>query len=503
MKTQADPELLRDTLANTFPFAAAEAATRNRLCRVAGTLAVPMGGLAFREGDASPWAFILHSGALQASAADDRGQAVALRVLRAGDIGGLTRLDREEGRSASMLALEPSLLVTLPKQALREALGLDPAFAAALLTYFGNHLRARTRQLAAVTARSRRDAPPQIAFFDAKPYERRAFERHLGADLAVQWIVARLDADTAALADGVPIVCAFVNDRLDDRVVTRLAAGGTRHIALRCAGYNHVDLASAARNGLSVTRVPAYSPHAVAEHAVALLLTLNRKTHRAYLRVREGNFSLSGLEGFDLHGRCAGIVGLGKIGRCLARILRGFGMTVLAADAQPDAGLAERIGLQYVELDELLARSDVISLHAPLLPATYHLIDARRIAQMKPGVVLINTSRGGLVDAKALVDGLKSGRIGAAGLDVYEEESEYFFQDRSDRPIDDDLLARLMTFPNVLITSHQGFLTEDALDNIAQTTLANCREWLAGRRGDALTHALPAPAAPPPVSAGS
>jgi D-lactate dehydrogenase len=289
-----------------------------------------------------------------------------------------------------------------------------------------------------------------------------------------------------ALARGYPVVCAFVNDELDASVLEQLARFGTGMIALRCAGYNNVDLAAAAREKIEIARVPAYSPHAVAEHAAMLILALNRKVHRAYNRVREGNFSLNGLVGFDLFGRTAGLVGLGKIGRCLAQILRGFGMTVLAHDVKVDLEFGESAGVRFVGLDELLAASDVVSLHAPLTPATHHLIDAARIARMKRGVMLINTGRGGLVDTAALIDALKTGHIGAAGLDVYEEESDYFFRDMSDRAIDDDVLARLMTFPNVLVTSHQAFLTSDALDNIAGTTVDNIRAFLAGARGPEL-----------------
>jgi D-lactate dehydrogenase len=228
----------------------------------------------------------------------------------------------------------------------------------------------------------------------------------------------------------------------------------------------------------------------VAEHAAALILTLNRKVHRAHQRVREGNFSLAGLEGFDLHGRTAGVIGLGKIGRCLVDILQGFGMTVFAYDAYPDQEYAARTGVSYVELDDLLERADVVSLHAPLTPETYHLIDADRIGRMKRGVLLINTSRGALVDTAALVDGLKSGHLGGAGLDVYEEESGYFFEDRSDQVITDDVLARLLTFPNVLVTSHQAFLTADALRAIAETTAGNIREYLGGKRGDELANVV-------------
>jgi D-lactate dehydrogenase len=261
-------------------------------------------------------------------------------------------------------------------------------------------------------------------------------------------------------------------------------------IALRAAGYNNVDLQACQAHDISVTRVPAYSPHAVAEHTVALMLALNRKIHRAYSRVRDGNFSLSGLLGFDMHGKTVGVVGVGKIGRCVVDILLGFGCKVLGYDKYQDEELAARAGFRYVEMDALLSQSDIITLHAPLLPSTYHLINADTLKMMKRGVMLINTSRGGLIDSPALVEGLKDGRIGSAGLDVYEEESEYFFEDRSDRVIRDDVLARLTSFNNVMITSHQGFFTEEALDNIATTTLANVAEYAEGKRRGELTNAV-------------
>ena len=264
-------------------------------------------------------------------------------------------------------------------------------------------------------------------------------------------------------------------------------------MALRCAGFNNVDLAAAAELGLTVLRVPAYSPEAVAEHAVALLLTLSRKTHRAFNRVHEGNFSLVGLVGNDLHGRTAGLIGLGKIGKCCATILRGFGMRVLAYDAAPDRQFVREQGIALVDLETLVREADVISLHAPLLPSTRHMIDQACVAQMKRGVTLINTSRGGLIDTRALLEGLKSGQVGAAGLDVYEEESEYFFEDHSSTVISDDLLARLLTFNNVLVTSHQGFLTHDALNGIAQTTLDNIRRFARGEAPDALPNRVMAP----------
>lgn len=316
-----------------------------------------------------------------------------------------------------------------------------------------------------------------IAFFDTKPYDIESFDeanRSFGFD--IRYITARLAAQSLPMAAGADAVCAFVNDRLDAEVIEQLVKLGVKIVALRSAGYNNVDLRRA-YGQLHVVRVPAYSPHAVAEHAVALLLTLNRKTHKAYFRTRDNNFSIVGFVGFDLFEKTAGIIGTGKIGLVLARILKGFGMNVLAHDKFPNAEAARGIGFDYVELDELLARSDVVSLNCPLTPESYHLIDASALAKMKSGVVLINTGRGKLIDTRALIQALKERKIGAAGLDVYEEESEYFFEDFSGEVIDDDVLARLLTFSNVLITSHQGFFTKEALANIAQTTLANIRDY--------------------------
>ena len=313
----------------------------------------------------------------------------------------------------------------------------------------------------------------KVAVFNTKPYERAFFERHNnehGHEL--RFLEPHLNETTASLAEGFPAVCAFVNDDLSAPVLERVHAGGTTLVALRSAGFNHVDLKAAARLGMTVVRVPAYSPYAVAEHAMALILSLNRKTHRAYGRVRDGNFALHGLMGFDLHGLTAGIVGTGKIGQVLARILTGFGMTVLAHDPFENDD-CKALGVRYTGLDELLAQSDVISLHCPLTPDSHHLINGEAIARMKPGVMLINTSRGALIDSRAVIDGLKSGQIGYLGLDVYEEEGDLFFEDLSDQVIQDDVFMRLLTFPNVLITAHQAFFTENALDNIVQTTLAN------------------------------
>lgn len=313
----------------------------------------------------------------------------------------------------------------------------------------------------------------RVVVFSAKPYDRKfldtANERH-GHELT--YFETHLSPDTVALAANFECVCAFVNDNLDATVLERLAQLDVCLVALRSAGFNHVDLEAAERLSLTVVRVPAYSPHAVAEHAVALLLTLNRKIHRAYTRVRDGNFSLNGLVGFDLNRRTVGVVGTGKIGEVFAQILRGFGCQVLGYDIAENPRCRE-LGVEYVSLEELLQRSDVISLHCPLTPQTHHLIDERALAMMKKGVFLINTGRGALVDTPALIAGLKSGQVGGLGLDVYEEEEELFFEDLSTTIIQDDVFMRLLTFPNVLITAHQAFFTEEALSNIAETTLSN------------------------------
>lgn len=282
----------------------------------------------------------------------------------------------------------------------------------------------------------------------------------------------RLSAESVQVVSGFPVVCAFVNDTLDEAVLQALAQQGTRLIALRSAGFNNVDILAAEKYGIRVVRVPAYSPHSVAEHTLALILTLDRKTHRAYNRVRDGNFSLEGLLGFELRGRTVGIIGTGRIGLAVAEILRGFGCRLLAHDIVPVADCTA-LGVRYVSLDELYRDSDIVTLHCPLNRQTHHLIDAAAIRKMKRGVMLINTSRGAVIDSNALIDALKSGHIGYLGLDVYEQEGDLFFQDLSNQVIQDDLFERLLMFPNVLITGHLGFFTDEALRNIAHTTLEN------------------------------
>ena len=323
----------------------------------------------------------------------------------------------------------------------------------------------------------------RIAVFDTRRHDRMALEEANNATHrhTLTFFEPRLTAQTAALARGFDVACSFVNDRLDRPALTQLRDGGVRLIALRSAGYNHVDLEAAAELDLRVVRVPEYSPYAVAEHAVGLVLALDRKIHRAYARVREGNFSLDGLLGFDLHGKTVGIVGTGRIGAAAARIFAGFGCRVLAYDLRTQPDLA----VEYVSLDTLYAETDIISLHVPLTPATQHLVDAAALARMKRGIMLINTSRGALIDSRALIVALKTGHVGSAGLDVYEEEEGVFFEDLSGKVLQDDVLARLMTFPNVIITSHQGFFTREALTAIASTTLANVTAF---ERGEPLVN---------------
>lgn len=320
----------------------------------------------------------------------------------------------------------------------------------------------------------------RVAIFSSKPYDvdslRAAGE---GLDHDLVFLEPRLTAATVALAEGCDAVCAFVNDDLGAEVLAALHDRGVRLVALRSAGFNHVDLGVAERLGITVARVPGYSPHAVAEHAVALILALNRKIHRAYNRVRENNFALSGLLGFDLHGRTVGVIGTGQIGAIFGRIMLGFGCRVIAFDPYPDPA-CEEAGIEYVTLDDLFAGSDIVAVHCPLTPETHHLIDAEALERMRDGVMVINTSRGAIVDTTAVIEALKTGRIGHLGLDVYEEEADLFFEDLSDRVVHDDVFSRLLTFPSVIVTGHQAFFTTEALTNIATTTIANITAFESG-----------------------
>lgn len=322
----------------------------------------------------------------------------------------------------------------------------------------------------------------KIGFFDAKSYDRNVFNAcNEGSDLEIHYFGDRLNEESVRLAKGMDAVCVFVDDICDRQVIDKLKEYGVKLIALRCAGFNNVDLQEAVHSGIPVVRVPAYSPHAVAEYAVTLMLCLNRKVYRSTNRTREWNFKLDGLMGFDMYGKTVGIIGLGRIARCVAEILHGFGMKVLAYDLYPDKVFAELQGIELVELNELYRRSDIITLHVPLTSRTQYMINNVSIDKMKRGVMIINTGRGKLISSDALIQGLRSGQVSCAGLDVYEDEQKYFYEDLSDSIINDDKLSILLTMPNVIVTSHQAFFTKEAMNNIAMTTLQNIRDFVSGK----------------------
>lgn len=322
----------------------------------------------------------------------------------------------------------------------------------------------------------------KVLFYSARNYDRRDFtEANTGLAHTLEFIDARLTPLTVELAHGYDAVCTFVNDAIDAATINALAAGGTHLIALRCAGFNQIDLAAAAQAGITVVRVPAYSPHAVAEHSVGLILTLNRKFHRAYARVRDDNFLLDGLEGFDIFGKTVGVIGTGRIGSAFAKIMLGFGCKVLAYDPLQQDEELQTQGVSYASFEHVLSSADIVSLHCPLTPTSHHLLNHQTLALMKHGAMLINTSRGGLLDTAAVIGALKSKQLGALGLDVYEQEGDLFFKDLSGQVVDDDIFQRLLTFPNVVITGHQAFFTSEALRAIAETTLSNIDDYAAGR----------------------
>lgn len=321
----------------------------------------------------------------------------------------------------------------------------------------------------------------KVAFFDAKSYDKESFNK-VNKDFGceIHYYKERLSMNTVSLSKGKDVVCIFVNAECDAQVINELVKNGVKLVALRCAGFNNVDL-NAAKGRIQVVRVPAYSPHAVAEYAVTLMLSLNRKVYRSVSRTREGNFKLNGLLGFDMYGKNVGLIGMGRIAKELIKILHGFGMNILAYDLYPDKEFAKEYGVKLVTLDELYAESDIISLHCPLTEGTKFIINSESIAKMKKGVMIVNTGRGKLIKTEDLIEGLRSHRVGSAGLDVYEEEQDYFYEDLSDKMIDDDKLAILLMMPNVIVTSHQAFFTEEALHNIAQTTLGNIKDWAEGK----------------------
>ena len=457
-----------DQLTHVAIFAGCSAKSFAALADAVEDRELPAGTELFASGAPADGLYIVLAGEVVVR----KGTAGEVGRLRAGEVAGITGIFIDQPRSATLTAQSAVRLAVLSKDAAHALVQAHGEIGMCLIRALSLRYRSDT-QSGMVTGNV-------VAVFDTKPYDRAALGRHVPTGITLRFIDARLNAESARLAEGCCAAVAFVNDRIDAAAVAGLRAAGVGLLAMRCAGYNNVDMVAARTAGLAVTRVPAYSPYAVAEHAMALLLTLNRKTHRAWARVREGDFQLAGLVGFDLHGKTMAVLGTGTIGRCLVRIARGFGMDVLGWDLRPDAAFAAETGLRYAPLEECLAAADVISLHTPLTKDTHHLIDAAALARMKPGAYLINTGRGGLVDTDPLIAALTSGRLAGAGLDVYEEEAAYFFEDHRDHPIQDEVLARLISLPNVLVTSHQAFLTHEALDNIAATTMGSITAFIAG-----------------------
>ena len=443
------------------------------------------------EGDPGDRMYVLASGELCVLKAGKGGKPVEIARLQAGEVAGEMSLFEEEPRSATLQAVDEAEVWEIDQKTFYHLLDTQPAIARSLLSVLSRNLRRETRIVAELRSHDE-DNRLKVAVFDTKPYTESIFRERNQEKYALKFFESRLSPDTVSVASGFKVICAFVNDEIDAGVVEELAEMGIELIAMRCAGYNNVDLKTCVEKGISVTRVPAYSPYSVAEHAVALMLALNRHIHRANNRVREGNFSLNGLVGFDMHGKTVGVVGTGKIGVCAIQILVGFGCRILAHSRSVNPDVEKLDAVTYVDLDSLFKDSDIISLHAPLTPKTHHMIGPRAIRKMKQGVMLINTSRGGLVDTQALIKGLLSGKIGSAGLDVFEEESGYFFEDFSDAMIADEMLARLTTFNNVMVTSHMAFLTKEALSNIADTTFDNIAEFVEGKRGENLTNQVAA-----------
>ncbi len=440
------------------------------------------------EGETGDKMFIIENGEVVVLKAAEE-DLIEINVLQDGDIAGEMGLFGKKIRTASLETKSQSKIWTLDYDDFEKLLEQNSAIAKGLLSYVSGKLDRETSILAKLMARDM-EKGLRVAFFHTSPYRNELYQQKNKYQFAMHFFTPRLELSTVPLATGFPVIVVSANDDLSEPVINELHEVGVEMIALRCAGFNNVDLAACERLGLSVARVPAYSPYAVAEHAVALMMALNRRIHRADSRVREGNFSLDGLVGFDMHGRTIGVIGTGKIGAVLLGILHGFGCNLLAYNRSPKQDLINNLGVSFVGLDTIFAEADIISLNAPLTPETHYMINTHAIEKMKTGVMLINTARGGLVDTEALIEGLKSGKIGYAGLDVYEEEASYFYKDFSDSVITDDLLARLTTFNNVMITSHQGSLTDVAQSNMADTTLENIREFELGKRSSDLTNAV-------------
>jgi D-lactate dehydrogenase len=442
-----------------------------------------------KEGETADRMFILISGYIRVLKKGTRKSSVEVTILKAGSIAGIMSLFEKKKRSASLVAKGRVKVGELKYRIFNDLIDKNPNLSKSLLSVLSSYLRKETETIAELISPDEDDRL-KIAIFDSKPYIEKIFEELNDDQFVFKFFKPRLNLDTVSLTSGFKVICVFVNDNIEASVVDELKRNGVELVALRCAGYNNVDIDACKKNGISVVRVPAYSPYSVAEHTVALIMALNRHIHKANNRIREGNFSLDGLVGFDMYGKTVGVIGTGKIGVCLINILLGFGCNVLAYDKFPDKNISKLESVHYVTLDRLFYESDIISLHVPLTNDTYHMINNESICKMKKGVMLINTSRGGLVNTQDLIDNLKSGQIGSAGLDVYEEESEYFFEDFSHTVISDDLLARLTTFNNVMVTSHMAFLTKEALVNIVNTTFDNIKEFENGKRGSQLSNTI-------------
>eukprot|EP01119_Soliformovum_irregulare_P013964 TRINITY_DN3772_c0_g1_i2.p1 TRINITY_DN3772_c0_g1~~TRINITY_DN3772_c0_g1_i2.p1 ORF type:complete len:497 (-),score=181.32 TRINITY_DN3772_c0_g1_i2:56-1546(-) len=414
-----------------------------------------------------------------------------VRHLKAGAITGMFHFLTKDPAFSTIEAEEDTTVWILQSDTFNQLLQDSPTLNQSYIQYLNKVVRQHAKALNSVRSALHPSGSTQIAFFDAKPYDSEAFQKVAKEGdykVSFNFINHRLNKSVASLANGHEVVCAFVNDILDKEVIELLAQSGVKLIIMRCAGYDNVDLQACKEHDISVTRVPAYSPFAVAEFAVTLMMALNRKVHKAWNRVRDFNFSLDGLVGFDMHGRTVGLFGTGQIGKCAANILNGFGCKVIAYDVKPNPDIAKV--LTYVSADELFAQSDIISIHVPLLPSTKHIINADAFKKMKEGAILINTSRGPIVNHKDLLEALQSGKIGGAGLDVYEGEQAYFYENKSESNITDDVLSRLVSSHNVIITSHQAFLTSDALRNIATSALDSVKEFTSGKKGDQLTNAV-------------
>lgn len=448
------------------------------------------GASLLNEGEPQTKAFVVESGELKRtklnSATKER---VEINRLHPGDNAGLLHLFGQDPAFASLEAVSDTTVWELSHDAFSSFISTHPEVSVGFLQSLALQVRNQSKLIRSLGQEETKEGTVRVIFFDTKKWVVDAFDqqkKELKLDrMEIKYVSQRLSQESVYFASGYQVVCCFVNDTIDASVVKTLSELGVKMVALRCAGFDRVDLQMTETLGLTVARVPAYSPYAVAEHAIALLLTLNRKTHKAYNRTREGNFGLDGLLGFDLYGKTAGVVGTGKIGQCLVNILLGFGCKVNCYDVFINKELEAKKDVKYVDLETIWKDSDFISLHAPLTPQTKYLINAESLGKMKKGCVLINTSRGGLIDTKALVAALENETIAGAGLDVYEQESAYFFQDKSieDKLIEDETLRSLISLKNVILTGHQAFFTAEALGNIAKTTLDNITLWKNGKTG--------------------